>query len=83
MGFSKTTLRFARASGDFTFDPAQPEAASLDVSVDTASLSTDNDMRDKELRGAPFSTPPPFPRPGMWPRGWCGWMPPMRVLMGN
>lgn len=61
MGFSKTTLRFAKAGGDFTFDPAQPEAARLDVSVDGAALSTDNDARDKELRGAGFFNVASFP----------------------
>jgi polyisoprenoid-binding protein YceI len=61
MGFSKTTLRFAKASGEFTFDPAQIEAAKLDVSVDSASLSTDNEERDKELRGAGFFNVASFP----------------------
>jgi len=61
LGFSKTTLRFAKAGGELTFDPAKPEAATLDVSVDAASLSTDNEARDKELRGAGFFNVAAFP----------------------
>lgn len=61
LGFSKTTLRFAKASGEFTFDPAKLEASTLDVSVDANSLSTDMDARDKELRGAGFFNVASFP----------------------
>ena len=61
LGFSQTTLRFAKAGGEFTIDPAKPEAATLDVSVDTNSLSTDMEARDKELRGPGFFNTPAFP----------------------
>lgn len=61
LGFSHTTLRFAKAGGQFTFDPAKPEASTLDVSVQGASLSTDMDARDNELRGAGFFNVLAFP----------------------
>ena len=61
LGFSTTTIRFAKSSGSFTFDPAHPEATKLEVSVDISSLSTDWEARDTELKGPMFFNAEKFP----------------------
>ena len=40
MGLSNYTLRFTKLDADYTYDPAQPAAAKLSVTVDPASLDT-------------------------------------------
>ena len=40
MGFSNYTLRFNKVEADYSYDPAQPTAAKLKVTVDTASVDT-------------------------------------------
>lgn len=45
---------FTGISGDLTFDPAAPEAASVEISVDTLSINSFNQGRDNHLKGADF-----------------------------
>ncbi len=45
---------FTGISGDFTFDPAAPEAAAVEISVDTLSINSFNQGRDNHLKGADF-----------------------------
>jgi polyisoprenoid-binding protein YceI len=40
MGFSNYTLRFTKLDADYHYDPAQPSAAKLNVTVDPASIDT-------------------------------------------
>jgi polyisoprenoid-binding protein YceI len=54
MDFTMTTVRFLKLSGSFTYDPAQPQLSKLDVAIDAASLTSDWDARDKELRSPAF-----------------------------
>ncbi|MCJ2185865.1 YceI family protein [Novosphingobium beihaiensis] len=61
LGFSTTTIRFAKSAGEFTYDPAHPEDATLSVTVDTKSLSTDWEARDNELKGPMFFNTDKFP----------------------
>jgi polyisoprenoid-binding protein YceI len=61
LGFSTTSIRFAKSSGEFTYDPAHPENAKLNVTVDTKSLSTDWEARDNELKGPSFFNTDQFP----------------------
>lgn len=68
LGVSTMWGRFDRSSGKFTIDRAAKKG-SLDLTVETASLSTgDNDKgarprsRDEHLRGADFSNVAEFPR---------------------
>ena len=61
LGFSTTTIRFAKTSGQFTYDPAHPESTKLNVTVDTKSLSTDWEARDNELKGPMFFNTDKFP----------------------
>ncbi len=41
---------FHGLQGNIRFDPAHPDNANFDVSIDAASVNTDNDMRDNHLR---------------------------------
>ncbi len=38
MGFSRFTMRFDRVEGGFTYDPAQPDASQVNVTIDANSL---------------------------------------------
>ena len=57
MGFSNYTLRFTKLDAEYRYDPAQPAAAKLTVTVDPASLDTATGADafglkfDKELTG--------------------------------
>jgi len=61
LGFSTTTVRFPKLAGRLTYDPAHPEASTVDVTIDTASLTSDWAARDAELRGASFFNTAAFP----------------------
>jgi polyisoprenoid-binding protein YceI len=52
--FSKVPGQFKDFSGTIVMDPKAPEASSVDVTIQAASLSTDNDARDKHLRSRDF-----------------------------
>jgi len=45
---------FAKISGKVVFDPANPAASSIDVSIDAASINTREPQRDNHLRSADF-----------------------------
>ena len=45
---------FKGLEGKIRFDPAHPEEAQFDVSVDAASVNTGNEMRDEHLRSADY-----------------------------
>ena len=49
LGFN-TTGSFSGLKGKFIFDPAHPELAAFDATVDANSINTDNSMRDDHLR---------------------------------
>lgn len=46
----KVSGTFTGLKGTIHFDPAKPEASSIDVSVDANSINTDNNKRDNHLR---------------------------------
>ncbi|MGE3108590.1 MAG: YceI family protein [Phycisphaerales bacterium] len=46
--------RFNELSGTFAMDPAKPEPGSMQFTVQTESVDTNNDGRDKHLRSADF-----------------------------
>jgi len=55
LGFSKLTGRFNRFTGKMTYDPAAgPQAQTVSVQIDPASLDTNWADRDKHLRSADF-----------------------------
>ncbi|MDP4217093.1 MAG: YceI family protein [Bacteroidota bacterium] len=60
-GFS-VSGSFTGLSGDISFDPAHPETASFDVSVDAATVNTENSWRDSHLRNEDYFDVTKFPR---------------------
>lgn len=53
--------RFNEMSGAFTFNDANPNENSLDIQINTASVDTNNDDRDKHLRSADFFDAAKYP----------------------
>ena len=51
---SWTFLRFDKVSGDFSIDPAHPEAASFKVQIAAASIDSNNANRDDDLKSQHF-----------------------------
>jgi len=51
---TKVRGRFQDFSGTIVADAARPEASSVEFTIKAASIDTDNDYRDKDLRGANF-----------------------------
>ncbi|HWZ03113.1 MAG TPA: YceI family protein [Mucilaginibacter sp.] len=58
----EATGKFTGLQGDITFDPANPSTANFDVSIDAASVNTDNSLRDSHLRGESYFDVKNFPR---------------------
>ncbi|MEM8795970.1 MAG: YceI family protein [Pseudomonadota bacterium] len=54
LGFSFLTGRFDTFSGEYEFDPANPEAGKVNVRIDTNSLNSNHAERDNHLRSADF-----------------------------
>jgi len=52
---------FDKVSGTVDFDPANPSAASVEASIDVASISTHDEQRDAHLRSADFFDAAKFP----------------------
>jgi polyisoprenoid-binding protein YceI len=61
MVVSKVRGRFSRFEGDVQLDPAQPEGAKVKVSIDAASIDTNEPKRDDHLRSADFFDVAKFP----------------------
>jgi polyisoprenoid-binding protein YceI len=61
--FGMMTVRghFRDVSATGNLDPVHPEASSIDVTIDVASLSTNNAQRDKDLRSSYFLEMEKFP----------------------
>ncbi len=68
IGFKAATLlfgvpgRFERYTLDLTGDPAKPEGATVNLSIETASVNTAIASRDEHLRNPDFLNAPKFPR---------------------
>ncbi|HSC66197.1 MAG TPA: YceI family protein [Cellvibrio sp.] len=62
LGYSVLTGRFDTFSGDFSYDPAKPEASTVNVTIDTASINSNHAERDKHLRSADFLNVEKFPK---------------------
>ena len=58
---AKTSGRFTKFSGTIKVDAADVTKSSVEVSIDAASVNTDNEGRDKHLRGADFFDVEKFP----------------------
>ncbi len=61
LGYSWLTGRFNDFSGNFSYDPYQPEASKVMVEINTASLDSNHAERDKHLRSDDFLSTDKFP----------------------
>jgi polyisoprenoid-binding protein YceI len=61
LGVSYTYGRFNKISGDFTWDNADPAKCEFKVTIDTASVDTNEPKRDEHLRSADFFDVAQFP----------------------
>jgi polyisoprenoid-binding protein YceI len=62
LGLSTVTGRFATFSGSFQLDPATGQAGSATLSIDVASINTDNDRRNAHLKSPDFFAADSFPK---------------------
>ncbi len=62
LGYSVLTGRFDAFSGEFTYDPAKPEASTVSVTIDTGSVNSNHAERDKHLRSDDFLNVAKFPK---------------------
>jgi len=58
---AKVSGRFAKFNGTVTVDSKDITKSSVEVSIDAASISTDNEARDKHLRSVDFFEVEKFP----------------------
>jgi polyisoprenoid-binding protein YceI len=61
LGYSWLYGRFNEFVGSFNYDPAKPEASSVNVTIKTASVDSNHAERDKHLRGKDFLAVDKFP----------------------
>ena len=61
MGFSYTYGRFNKVAGSYVLDEANPAASSFQLTIDAASIDTNDAKRDEHLRGADFLSTNEFP----------------------
>ena len=62
LGYSVLTGRFDKFDGEFSYDPAKPEASTINVTIDTSSINSNHAERDKHLRSADFLNVDKFPK---------------------
>ena len=58
---AKVSGRFSKFSGTIKVDPADISKSSVEVTIDAASITTDNEGRDKHLKSADFFDVAQFP----------------------
>ena len=54
LGYGFVIGRFNEFDGNFSYDPAKPEASTVEVTINTASVDSNHAERDKHLRGSDF-----------------------------
>jgi polyisoprenoid-binding protein YceI len=62
LGISTVTGRFATFSGTFQLDPASGQAGAASMSIDVASINTDNERRNGHLKSPDFFAADSFPK---------------------
>jgi polyisoprenoid-binding protein YceI len=62
IGYAKTLGSFRKASGSYVFDDSIQALSELRVVVETASVDTGHERRDRHLRSADFLASAEFPR---------------------
>ena len=60
--FSYTSGRFTQFGGTLWYDAAKPENSRIEITIQAASIDTDNEQRDNHLRGADFLEAEKYPQ---------------------
>ncbi len=60
--FTQVSGRFDRFDGKITFDPAHPDQVKVEGSIDVASINTNVEERDKDLRSKRFFDAETYPK---------------------
>jgi len=60
--FTQVSGRFDRFDGTITFDPAHPQQVKVEGSIDVASINTNVEERDKDLRSKRFFDAETYPK---------------------
>lgn len=61
MGLAPFYGRFDKMSGEFTWDASAPESGRISITIDAASVNSNNPGRDKHLRNPDFFNTAEFP----------------------
>ncbi len=61
LGFSWVTGRLEKFDGSFNYDAADPNSASVSITIDAASINSNQAERDKHLRSAEFLDAATYP----------------------
>ena len=61
-GFSYCYGRFNKVEGSFNLNDSNPSASSFDITIDANSVDTNDEGRDKHLRGPDFFDSKQFPQ---------------------
>lgn len=61
VGVSNFWGRFNKVDGMFSFDPANPSSAMFDITIDAASVDSNNKQRDEHLKSPDFFNTKQFP----------------------
>lgn len=61
LGFSTTTVRFPKIAGNLVVDTSAAAKTALNIEIQTDSLTSDWEARDKDLRGPGFFNTAAFP----------------------
>lgn len=61
MGFSFTNIVFSNITGSLTYDPANPKAATLDITIDTTTANSGFAARDAHVKGPQLLNIAAFP----------------------
>ncbi len=62
LGLSTVTGRFGKFEGTFQLDPASGQVGAASLSIDAASITTDNERRDGDLKSPNFFAVDSFPK---------------------
>lgn len=60
--FTQVSGRFTQFTGTLWYDAEKPEASRIEITIQTASINTDNERRDNHLRSADFFDVEKFPQ---------------------
>lgn len=72
LGFSWMYGRFNDVTGSYRYDPDKPEASTLQVDIDPASIDTNDAERDKHIRSEDFLDVDEYPEAGFESTGYSG-----------